>query len=154
MLLRYAASYKTHLLTHLFLQPVHVDLLLGLEKNMTHFFHQLTTPSSDPSQDGVALHEFQVDEAIPSSALCELVYFAYHRRCKAMTEHTVMTMAAIGAHYRINSLVQHCLAFLLEHCSLSNVIKAYQLASDEQFANKSMASVFQTYIEDNFEQVS
>ena len=128
--------------------------MLRLDKNMTPFFHQLTTPSTDSTSISGSLREFLVDRAISSDALRELIYFAYHRRCSSMTEQGSMAMASIGAQFRINPLVQHCLDYMQAHCSHAIAIKAYQLASEEPFFNQPAAQFFQTYIEDNFEQVS
>ena len=97
--------------------------------------------------------EYRLEPDITEPVLRELVHFAYHRRCN-LTPSNSVAMASISATYGINSLVTHCLEYLMEHCSVENVVKSYELACNEQFAMKKAQLFFQKYIEDHFEEVS
>lgn len=99
------------------------------------------------------LKGYLVDPSISSPILKELVYFAYHRQC-SISEENAMLMASIGAKYRIACLVEHCFAFLQDHCSLTNAVQAYKLALDATYANQKAAEFFEEFIRNNFEEVS
>lgn len=127
-------------------QQVHMDLVLSLGVGKP-FWSEYKGHSTSQ-----LVKQYRVDLTIPSAMLSQLVHFAYHRKC-ALTAQNSMAMAEIGAKFEIVSLVQYCLAYLAEHCSLDNVVKAFELASREQFQNQTVKDFFQKYIEDHFVEV-
>ena len=137
-------------LSTLFLQPVHLDFVLALKPHEPIFSKAKSKLRQDDSSKP---REYLIKSDISADTLRELVFFAYHRRCE-LSEGNVMAMATIGHRYGINALVQHCIAFLLAHCSLLTVLGAYELACKAEFINMKAQTFFQKYIEDNFEEVS
>ena len=124
-------------------------MILELDKDMSPFYQ----PSDQTKMTAGCPKEYLVDKTISLATLQDLIFFAYHRRLE-LTEQSSLLMVTIGAQYGIKTLVKYCLDYLRDHFSPSNVFKAFQLASDERFANQNATEYFQEYIEDHFEEVS
>ena len=150
---RQAGQMATNSNLFLFLsaQPVHIDMLLQMEKEMTPFFKQ-TTAASSPA-------EYAIDPSLSRSLLQQMVFFAYHRRCDlpSLSVSGALELALTAAKFSVHSLVLSLLPFLVESCSLESALKVFMLAGayvakGGDQGKKHMATA-QAYVLDNFEQV-
>lgn len=148
-------------------QYVHIDMLFLMEKEMTPFFTQVPSTSADSSSvpstssstssKPFQLWEYRIDPSIAGSSLKHLVYFAYHRRCiNSLAGEEALKLATIGLNFKINSLVIHVFEYLVENCTVDNVLMIYKLGAtyvtEKDTLEKQMAIV-QNFIEDHFQQV-
>lgn len=125
-----------------------MDLILALNPKTGNFF-QLVPQDSTSS---TSVQKFIVDSFITSALLKEIIYYAYNRKC-TLTEQNSVSIADFAAKYGIDSLVQYCLDYLMNHVSVNNVIKGFELADMDRFVNVTARTFFQSFIEDHLEQV-
>ena len=125
-----------------------MDLILALNPKTGNFF-QLVPQGSTSS---TSVQKFIVDSFITSALLKEIIYYAYNRKC-TLTEQNSVSIADFAAKYGIDSLVQYCLDYLMNHVSVNNVIKGFELADMDRFVNVTARTFFQSFIEDHLEQV-
>ncbi|KAJ6223976.1 hypothetical protein RDWZM_002521 [Blomia tropicalis] len=134
--------------TNNYQEAVHMDLILALNPKTGNFF-QLVPQDSTSS---TSVQKFIVDSFITSALLKEIIYYAYNRKC-TLTEQNSVSIADFAAKYGIDSLVQYCLDYLMNHVSVNNVIKGFELADMDRFVNVTARTFFQSFIEDHLEQL-
>nr|XP_027197999.1 kelch-like protein 10 [Dermatophagoides pteronyssinus] len=95
------------------------------------------------------IKEFVIDSSVSADVLRQIIYFAYHMNA-SLNEINSIETAEFAAKYHIDSLVDYCLRYFQDNCTIRNVLKGFKISIQ---IGSNYRSFFQSFIENNFQKI-
>ena len=123
-------------------ENVHLCLLLMLNGNISNALRYIKDRND-------VIKEYEIDSSVSAEVLKQVVHFAYQNHAD-LNEKNCIEIAEFAAKYRIESLVDHCLRYFQDNCTIPNVMKGFKISIQ---IGSNYRSFFQSFIENNFQEI-